>query len=108
MWDTLKKLFGKGQPQVYAHKGAVRDHGNALSVAIECDRCGEHIMVRLRKSSDIQRNYEVGDFAFFVQKTVVGTSCFNRIEMRLEFDARYRLISSKIRGGTLATNQKPQ
>lgn len=70
-------------------------------VHVLCDRCREVIGVRLRKSSDIQRAFDEGESAFFVQKTVVGNGCFNRIELRLDFDERYRPVAVKATGGRL-------
>jgi len=80
---------------------AVEDLGDTLLVRVVCDRCGEEVAARLRKSSDIQPNYDGGDFAYFVQKTLVGNKCFNRIDVRLELDGRYRLLRSSVRGGEL-------
>lgn len=102
MWNRIKKAFaGSNASLTPENRGLIKDEKETISVVIICDRCGEEISVRMRKSSDIQRNYESGEYAFFVQKTVVGTECFNRIEMRLEMDPRYRLISKHIEGGTL-------
>lgn len=103
VWERAKALFGigrekKGQPR---EATAIEDLGDALQVRVVCRRCREEITARLRKSSDIQPNYDGGDFAYFVQKTLVGKECFNRIEVRLEFDARYRLIASTVHGGEL-------
>jgi len=97
MW--LKSIFRRrdGQPRT----SPLKDIGEAIIVSIECDRCGERIETRLRKSSDIPRSSEGDPFEYFVQKTLVGTKCFNRIELRLEMDGRYRLISSSAKGGRL-------
>jgi len=80
---------------------ALKDAGDAIIVSVECGRCGERIDVRLRKSSDIPSASDGDPFEFFVQKTIVGTKCFNRIDIRLEMDARYRLIRSDAKGGRL-------
>lgn len=105
MW--LKRL-ARGLSGVIARPGgsksSLRDVGDAIVASVECERCGERIDVRLRKSSDIQRSLEGDPFEYFVQKTIVGTGCFNRIELRLEMDGRYRLIDSEAKGGRLVTD----
>ncbi len=107
MWDRLKKVFAGGRASVApkADQRLVRDEKAAISAIVVCDRCGEEISVRMRKSSDIPRDYQAKEYTFFVQKTVVGTECFNRIDMRLEFDARYRLVNHDVTGGSLKPNR---
>jgi len=103
-WERIKALFGAGRdatPPGAPRPQSVEDLGDALLVRVVCDRCGEEIAARLRKSSDIQPNYDGGEFAYFVQKTLVGAKCFNRIDIRLELDGRYRLLRSNVRGGAL-------
>lgn len=103
MWlkKLTKGLLGGGAPKAKGESGALKDVGDAIVASVECDRCGERIDVRLRKSSDIPRGAEGDPFEFFVQKTVVGTKCFNRIDLRLEMDARYRLVRCDAKGGRL-------
>lgn len=74
---------------------------DAVWVYLRCEKCGEPIAVRLSKMSAIQRE-ESKDYAWFVNKTVVGSKnrCFNRMELRLEFDTRYRLLRKELTGGT--------
>lgn len=103
MFKAIKNLFApKGQHSArQAGPALIRDVGEAITIVVQCARCDEEIPVRLRKSSDIQRTFDSGDCAFFIQKQVVGNQCFNRIHVRLEMDARYRLIDSHVDGGTL-------
>lgn len=103
MWERVKALLGKGRAgkEKPPEAAAIEDLGDVLQVRVVCDRCGEEIAARLRKSSDIQTNFDGGEYAYFVQKTLVGKECFQRVELRLELDERYRLIHSTVRGGTL-------
>lgn len=99
MWQRIKELLlGKSGGKGAAHPG-ISDVGDAMVVQLVCDRCQEVISVRLRKSSDIQRNYDDSGPDFFVRKTVVGQKCFNRIELELEMDAKYRPVDVKVLGG---------
>lgn len=109
MWlkRLTRGLFGGPKPKNDASgkAAALRDVGEAIIASVECDRCSERIDVRLRKSSDIPSGSEGDPFEFFVQKTIVGNRCFNRIELRLEMDARYRLIRYEAKGGRLITEE---
>ena len=54
--DLLQRLKGGSsqsgpRPQV----GFTTDDGQALWIYLECENCGEHIKLRLRKTSEIQR-----------------------------------------------------
>jgi len=104
MWQALKeRLFGKKSREqgTGASIPGITEAGDAVLVTVECDRCGEEITVRLRKSSDIQRNYDEEGPEFFVRKTLVGKQCFNRIDLELDMDARYRPVDARVRGGKL-------
>lgn len=103
MWQRLKeRLLGRrSQGKASVNVPGIVDAGDAVIVTVECDRCHEVISVRLRKSSDIQRNYDESGPAFFVRKTAVGQKCFNRIDMEIEMDGRYRPITAQVRGGKL-------
>lgn len=99
MWQRIKELlFGQKGNAGATHPGIV-DVGEAIVVQLMCDRCQEVLSVRLRKSSDIQRNYDDSGPEFFVRKTVVGQKCFSRIELELEMDAKYRPITVEVQGG---------
>lgn len=84
----LKKIFG------------TTASGNTIAVYLQDKKCGRKIKVLLRKSYDIQRIYEEDkDAAYMVNKVVVCDKCFNRIEINLKFDRRYKIISRDIKGG---------
>ncbi|MBM3705955.1 MAG: hypothetical protein FJW66_05455 [Actinobacteria bacterium] len=70
---------------------------------IRCNRCGEEIIVKLRKTSDISRIYE-GDegpagASFFVRKEILGNRCNNLIYLTAYFNESFNLISRDITGG---------
>jgi hypothetical protein len=80
---------------------------DAVWVYLTCDRCGEKLALRLRKSSEIQRE-EAGsrDYQMFINKTVVGNDCFNRMQLRLEFDGMYRVVNKQLQNGTFITKSE--
>lgn len=110
MWQRIRALlFGKTDNTGAVHPGAhpgIVDVGDAIVVQVACNRCHEVLSVRLRKSSDIQRNYDDTGPAYFVRKIVVGQRCFNRIELELEMDARYRPIDVRVQGGKLHAGEE--
>jgi len=102
MWQRIREmLFGKRQARGDGEQPGIYDAGDAIVVEVQCARCGEVISTRLRKSSDIQRNYDETGPDYYVRKTLVGRQCFNRIEVELELDARYRPVETRIQGGKL-------
>ena len=44
-------------------------------------------------------------FEYYVNKTIVGNKCFNRIEASFFFDAKYELINSDLYNGELITEK---
>lgn len=40
---------------------------------------------------------------FFIQKTIVGNRCYQRIEAAIEFDGRFNVIDSEVKNGRLLT-----
>ena len=82
------------------HSG-IENTPRAIWVYLRCDRCGELISLRIRKSSEIQRDEGVGqNYDMFVNKTVVGNKCFNRMQLRLEFDKSYRVVNKHLSGAS--------
>lgn len=111
MWQRIKRALNLGSAsnkEPNRRYAGIRDEREAVIVSVTCDRCGEIIEVRLRKSSDIQRNYESNEAAYYVRKTIVGNECFNRIELSIEFDQRYRPIDVVVEGGTIAGDDNHQ
>ncbi len=94
-------LVGSGKTS-NATRGYTRHDGQGLFVYIRCDRCGEVVPLRLRKTDEMARSEEEG-YDYFVQKIVMGTQCFARMDTRLEFDRRHEIVNSSIQGGSLIT-----
>mgnify|MGYP007130807802 CR=1 FL=1 len=74
---------------------------------LQCDKCGERLALRLRKSSEIQREDDGShDYQMFINKTVIGNDCFNRMQLRLEFDGMYRVVNKQLENGTFITKDE--
>lgn len=108
-WGEKEMLSGlfKRIAHVFSGSGSGNELGigpNEVPVYIRCGVCGQTVMLRLRKSSEIQRNYDREhhpNCEFYVQKTVVDSNsrCFNRMNVLVEFDERYRIVNQKITEG---------
>jgi hypothetical protein len=92
--DSLKNFFASPAPS---------GSGNFITFKIMCDRCGEEINVKLRRTSDISRIYEDEEnpcnASFFVRKEILGNKCNNLIFLTAYFGENFNLISSEITGG---------
>jgi DNA-directed RNA polymerase subunit N (RpoN/RPB10) len=71
-------------------------------VYVRCNRCGENLKSRINLYNDLSVNYdEHGNQTYLCRKTFVGRQgCFERIEVKLVFDQRRKLIDKEISGGT--------
>ncbi|MBI2914793.1 MAG: hypothetical protein HYY08_02595 [Firmicutes bacterium] len=104
MWlrDLLKRRdsgAAKAAPRKVASAMVDRD---AIWLYVRCNRCHEKIALRLRKSDEIQRNHgEGGAGVFFVHKVAIGTQCFNRMDLHVEFGTDYSVTRHDLTGGTL-------
>jgi hypothetical protein len=78
----------------------------AIWVYLKCSKCGEPIALRIRKTDEIQRDYDGNDSNYFVQKLVVGNKCYNRIPLRLDLDSSYKIKNKTIQGGIFITKDE--
>lgn len=98
----LRKLTpGAKQKQTDVH--VTKD---AVWVYLQCEKCGEKLALRLRKSSEIQREEGQAAYQMFINKTVIGNKCFNRMQLRLEFDGMYRVINRQLKNGKFITKEE--
>ncbi len=100
------RLLQKFAPPAEDQTG-VESTRDAVWVYLKCDKCGEPISLRIRKSSEIQRDESGGKtYDMFVNKIVVGSKCFNRMELRLEFDKAYRVVNRELKGGSFISKEE--
>ena len=104
----LAKLMGKltSAAQTPRQPG-VEVTRDAVWVYVQCNKCGEKLALRLRKSSEIQREEAGGQgYQMFINKTIVGNRCFNQMQLRLEFDGAYRVVNKQLESGTFITKEE--
>lgn len=92
--ENLKKFFSEPSTSGTA---------SFLNFYIKCDRCGEEITVKVRKSSDLSRVYEdegsPSGAAFFLRKEILGNKCSNLMYLSAYFGESFNLLSKEITGG---------
>lgn len=98
--------FFKRRPK--GNKGyTTKDGANGIWIYVQCEKCGEKIKVRLRTTSELQRrdgpDSGEGPGELFVQKTIVGSRCYQRIDVVVDFDARHNVVGSQVTNGKLIT-----
>lgn len=105
LFPGLNKSRARGKPG-YTQK----DGPHGIWIYIQCDHCEEKIPIRLRTTSELQRregpDADLGPGHYFVQKTIMGSNCYKRIEATVDFDAKYNVVDSKIVGGKLITHSE--
>jgi hypothetical protein len=88
--DFIKKIFTPVK------------QGNLINFYLKDEKCGEKIKLLVRKSYDIQRIYEDSEEADYrLNKVVICNSCYNKINVKIDFDKRYNIIDSQIDGGKI-------
>lgn len=78
------------------------------SIYVRCSRCNESLQTRVDLRNDLSILYgDAGDpDTYFTRKIIVGNNlCFQPIEVELKFDGRRRIMSQKITGGELISEQ---
>jgi hypothetical protein len=87
------------------------DSLSALWLYVACSRCGEAIRVRADRRydlvSEMREPGEVGP-AYTLHKDIVGTRCFQRMAVDVEFDQRLQIIERRISGGRWLTEEEYQ
>lgn len=103
----FSKLFSQFKKGMGAPGYTTKAGTNAINIYVQCDKCGEKIPVRLSTTSEVQRrdglDQDQGPGMFFIQKTIVGNRCYQRIEAAIEFDGRFNVIDSEVKNGRLLT-----
>lgn len=83
------------------------NHGNLINLYLKDNKCGEKIKLILRKSYDIQRIYEDSEEADYrLSKVVICNNCYNKINLKIDFDRRYNIINKEIDKGELITEEE--
>jgi len=101
-WD---KLFSRK-----AKKGIFpRLKGDFILFAVKCDKCGEEIKINVNRRTDIQSLYtEAGEkgAAYILKKEILGRKCPHLINITVDFDRSYRILSRDVSGGKFISSEK--
>ena len=76
---------------------------------IVCGRCGEAIRIRADRRYDLvseMRDPGEAGPAYTLHKDIVGSRCFQRIAVDVEFDQRLQIIERRISGGRWLTEEE--
>lgn len=76
--------------------------GDFILFAVKCDKCGEEIRINVNRRTDIQSLYtEAGEkgAVYTLRKEILGRKCPNLINITVDFDRSYRILSRNISGG---------
>lgn len=97
LFDKLKAVFnGNGGSQ-----------SKLVDIYIEDNKCGNQMKLLFRKSYDIQKVYEDNrEAAYEIKKVVVCDNCYNKIDLHLEFDKRYKIIRQEIENGKIISEEE--
>jgi hypothetical protein len=84
---------------------------SALWLYVRCSRCGEAIQVRIDRRYDLASEWrdpgEPGP-AYTMHKEIVGEACFQRISVDVGFDAAFKIVEQRIRGGVFLPEEAYQ
>ncbi len=94
-FDFVKNIF---QPS---------GQGNLINFYIKDEKCGDKIKLLVRKSYDIQKIYEENEQADYrLKKVVICNKCYNKINVKIDFDRRYNIIDSQLDGGSIISEKE--
>jgi len=96
-WD---KLFPEKERKVLSAR-----RGNLIPFVVKCEKCGEEIKITVNRTTDLQSLYlESGEkgAAYRLKKEILGKNCPNLINITVDFDRNYGILSRDISGGEFA------
>ncbi len=97
LFDKLKSVFTAGGT----------NQSKLIDVYVEDDKCGNQMKLLFRKSYDIQKVYtDDREAAYEIKKVVVCDNCYNKIDLHLEFDNRYKIIKQEIENGKIISKEE--
>jgi hypothetical protein len=90
--NILKRLF----------LGAKADE--RITFVIKCSKCQEIIKVHINPHNDLMNQYKDANDsgpAYVLKKEVLGNNCNNLMQLTVEFDENYNIISESAEGGEM-------
>lgn len=92
--------------KLFEKKG--EDSSGILWIYTQCNKCGEKFKTLIRKYNDLTPTYKDEGPTYILRKELIGASCPNRINLKLNFDRNYRKISEEITGGHFISKEEYQ
>ncbi len=86
-----------------------RREADFISFKIKCEKCGEEIIIKVNRRTDLQNLYlESGEqgAAFNLKKEILGKKCSNLIQIDVDFDRNYQIIGKEISGGSFLSDKE--
>ena len=81
--------------------------GRYMPIYVKCNRCGEKISGRVDLWNELSPDYEGGKAAYHCRKVLMGSgTCFQQIEVQLNFSSKKRLLDEEVIGGEAITAQE--
>jgi len=94
IFESIKKLFNTNSKK------------EQLTFSVQCGKCQEIIIVKVNPTNDLMNQYKgVGDSgpAFILKKEILGNNCNNLIQLTVEFDENYNILSKSVKGGEVSS-----
>jgi len=97
LFDKLKSIFNSDRA----------NQSKLIDIYVEDNKCGNRMKLLFRKSYDIQKVYKDDrEAAYEIKKVVVCDKCYNKIDLHLEFDKRYKVIRQEIENGKIISKEE--
>jgi hypothetical protein len=77
---------------------------NFMTFWVQCEKCKEIIKVTINLKTDLINLYQEAKEsapAYKLRKEILGDDCPNLIELNVEFDSKYNILSSEVKYGKL-------
>lgn len=93
--NFLKSLFGGGG----STQSTSSADGDGLYFYVRPKGCDEVVRIRVNRMNDLSESE--GGGTYFVRKGVMGSKCFQRAELEIQFDGNRRPVEQHVTGGDL-------
>ncbi len=73
-----------------------------MSFSVKCSKCQEIITVKINPANDLMNQYKesnVSGPAFILKKEILGNNCSNLMQLKVEFDENYNVLTKSVEGG---------
>ena len=92
IFSNIKKLFSANSQK------------KLMSFSVKCNKCQEVIAVKINPTNDLMNQYKelnVTGAAFILKKEILGNNCNNLMQLTVEFDENYTILTKSVDGGEI-------